>query len=418
MNSYGTALEVGTSLFEGSEACRAVRGGCVVYRPQLDLQAHFPDEPNVPEEDLDVGGLFDIVNDQVGMDGAGKHPALRQQPPMLQRPEVKVMGSKEAPLPSGAFPGIAIITRRGLGIGHSVNQDRSFGIQPYLPIDGDKSVEGKILGLFDGHGTHGHAMSNFVSVALPHVLSSKLSSAARNGSPLVDETVKKTFVETFLEVDRLTNTIPSGGCTATVALQLNGKLYFANVGDSLLFVGTYSKSTKEVSIIYRTREDKPDLPDERARVENAGGIVYIPPAYLVGDSPRVIPGDGNGGPGGDIALAMSRSIGDREVKDFGVIADPIVDVVQLNDISRDLDVFVVAASDGLSNYKTANEIADRVAASLYGAGTTRNGGGGGAVLSPLVAMEELIMEASHQWAKMMRGMYRDDITLAVGMVER
>lgn len=71
------------------------------------------------------------------------------------------------------------------------------------------------------------------------------------------------------------------------------------------------KQQQRVQIVYQTREDKPDLPEEAARIRAAGGYVHIPPkggsavprAYFIDETGRARYG-----------LAMSRSLGDWKVK--------------------------------------------------------------------------------------------------------
>lgn len=58
-------------------------------------------------------------------------------------------------------------------------------------------------------------------------------------------------------------------------------------------------------VVYASREDKPDLKDERARVERSGGKVYIPKDPR--ESSRVFYLDSNNQARG--GLAMSRSLG-------------------------------------------------------------------------------------------------------------
>ena len=66
-------------------------------------------------------------------------------------------------------------------------------------------------------------------------------------------------------------------------------------------------------------DHKPDLPAERARIEARGGTV----SERSGGRPARVWAHGR------IGLAMSRSIGDGEVKNVGVIADPDVTHVVL-----------------------------------------------------------------------------------------
>ena len=84
------------------------------------------------------------------------------------------------------------------------------------------------------------------------------------------------------------------------------------------FIGVYfgGKSApttiqEQVQIVYQSREDKPDLPEEKARIVAAGGYVHIPPNDS-GDVPRAYFIDENGQ--ARFGLAMSRSLGDWKVK--------------------------------------------------------------------------------------------------------
>ena len=83
---------------------------------------------------------------------------------------------------------------------------------------------------------------------------------------------------------------------------------------SVSFVGVYfgGKSTiipleQRIQIAYQSREDKPDIPEEKARIVAAGGYVNIPLGDN-GDVPRVYHIDKDGS--ARYGLAMSRSLGD------------------------------------------------------------------------------------------------------------
>ena len=138
-------------------------------------------------------------------------------------------------------------------------------------------------GVFDGHANLGEKVSEFVVNELPNMLAKKLHQALENGKsangPMdtEQEITKRVLHETFLELDKTAPAEVSGGCTASVVLQQGSHIYIANAGDSQSFVVVYRKQSQTAKIIYMTREDKPDLPDEKARVEKMGGYVYIPP---------------------------------------------------------------------------------------------------------------------------------------------
>jgi len=225
----------------------------------------------------------------------------------------------------------------------------------------------------------------------------------------------------------------------SVILRQEQKIYVANAGDSRSFVVAYRPSTGKVQIVYMSREDKPSLPDERARVEAMGGQVYIP---MRGTSRVVYHDPITGSPSG---LAMSRSIGDWAAGKLGVIPDPIVDVLEIPDLVQatlknstankeqcyvvdengdmdtgacgdraeeeedeenqkdDVYLFGVTATDGLMDYLAAQEIAKVVATSLFEKGASH----------PITACELLIFSAANGWQQDKQGRYRDDIAIAV-----
>jgi len=79
-----------------------------------------------------------------------------------------------------------------------------------------------------------------------------------------------------------------------------------------------------IEIPYITRQDKPNLSDEKSRIEQAGGHVFVPlPPKDPMKSSRVITKKEN------VGLAMSRSIGDSEWSPLGVTAEPIVSKINI-----------------------------------------------------------------------------------------
>jgi serine/threonine protein phosphatase PrpC len=238
------------------------------------------------------------------------------------------------------------------------------------------------------------------------------------------------LAETFIELDQKAPADPSGGCTATIVLQQGRKIYVANAGDSRSFIVTYRPSTGQTEIIYMSREDKPSLPDEKARVEAAGGQVYIP---MRGTSRVVYNDPVSGAPTG---LAMSRSIGDWAAGKMGVIPDPIVHVLDIDTLvstelygmdeknptesyevdargqaiatEDDVYIFAVSATDGMMDYLHEDEIAKILAHSLFE----------DAGAHPISACEHLVFAAAQAWQQAKQGRYRDDIAIAVSTLRR
>ena len=336
-------------------------------------------------------------------------------------------------------PNCAILTRRGYrggSVHNQINQDRLFLLFPYyvtysgmeeitisaeeenikqrpsLPMLLDSQQYNFVMGIFDGHGDWGHKVSHLAVVHFPKLLSQALESLQSSSSSMSQHSEhhgpKKALLDTFAKVDDL---IPNpigrmGGCTASIILRLNTKLYIANVGDSQSFIAAHVKSTKSTKIVYVTRRDKPLLDGEKSRIEALGG-------KITGNGPlssRVVirrPGLGA------VTLAMSRSMGDFDGRNIGVISEPIVDVLDIPDLlekhrldnsgpENDVELFAVTASDGIFDFIPKEEVAEYLSKSLYHELETN--------LS--TAVENLILESSHRWIKRQIE-ERDDISIAV-----
>lgn len=320
---------------------------------------------------------------------------------------------------------LTLIGYKGGDLKEQINQDRAFVISPYFveqTDDRNNSIK-RLMGVFDGHAKLGELVSEYSVSTLPKLLSAKLETILAEASIDNSQTdVQKALIDTFVELDKSAPAEKSGGCTASIVLQLGKYAYIANAGDSRSFIATYNKSTSEVKIVYITREDKPDLPEERSRVESMGGQVYVPPQEKIqmGASSRVLYVDPV--TGGTNGLAMSRSIGDWAAGEKGVIPDPTVDVVDIEKLisgseecsasaesdsdplcQGDIEVFAVSATDGLLDFMNVNDIASTVATSLYADDGPH----------PLSACETLITTAASAWWQAKNGQYRDDIAIAV-----
>ena len=360
---------------------------------------------------------------------------------------------------------LTLIGYKGGPLHEQINQDRAIIVMPFQYPSATKAEQDSILlGVFDGHAPRGELVSEFAAKELPERLSMKLAQAVQNQTQtnskaaasssselLPVATVKQLLSDTFVEIDRDAPAHGSGGCTATVILSFQDKIFVANAGDSRSFIVTYRPSTKQSRVVYISREDKPDLPDEKARVEAAGGQVYIPArgtSRVVYHDPRT------GAPSG---LAMSRSIGDWAAGKLGVIPDPIVDVIDIPRLVReergrtvkggedattstflflddqgdvvagdsysrsssyasdesgadedDVYIFGVSATDGMLDYLDENDIARVLAKALF----EQDGA------HPLTAAEHLVFAAANGWQQDKQGRYRDDIAIAVATLRR
>lgn len=136
-----------------------------------------------------------------------------------------------------------------------------------------------LYGVFDGHGRKGHDVSNFVKDLLPKVLFSQVE---------VEDDPHEALLQTFAKVQSLiekatalkTVDASRSGTTCSVVLHVISQkvLYIAHVGDSRVVLGRRLKNedgTELWKAVDLTVDHKPELPEERERIEANGGIVVF-----------------------------------------------------------------------------------------------------------------------------------------------
>ena len=140
-------------------------------------------------------------------------------------------------------------------------------------------------------------------------------------------------------------------------------------------------------------DHKPDLPEEKARIEAKGGRVF-----------SVEYDDGIDGPARvwlghmDVpGLAMSRSLGDVVAHSAGVSSEPVFVEYDFNPDGRD-DLILVMASDGLWEFMSDQEVMD------IAYNTTE----------PRFAVDKLITESNERWMK--EESVIDDTTVCVAFL--
>eukprot|EP00736_Rhodelphis_marinus_P001046 Rmarinus@m.5653 len=201
-------------------------------------------------------------------------------------------------------------------------EDRHFCIKGFK---GDS--EKGLFGVFDGHG--GIHAANYACERIPQSLES---------NPELYEDPSNALHFAIAESDRQfcsyarSMGLPDG--TTALVAYIDGKdVYVANVGDSraVLCSGGQAKAL--------SRDHKPELPDEYARISALGGTVRF-----AGGCHRV-----NG------RLAMSRAIGDAHLKPI-VTATPEIVTHRLGEE----DEFLILACDGLWDVVENQEAVDFV----------------------------------------------------------
>ncbi|XP_028810578.1 protein phosphatase 1bb isoform X2 [Denticeps clupeoides] len=196
--------------------------------------------------------------------------------------------------------------------------------------------------VYDGHA--GSRVANYCSKhLLEHILTS--SEVFRPGPDSVED-VKSGIRSGFLKIDEymrnfsdLRNGLDRSGSTAVGVLASPQHLYFINCGDSraVLF--------RAGQVHFSTQDHKPCNPQEKERIQNAGGSVMIQ---------RV-----NG------SLAVSRALGDYDYKCVDgkgpteQLVSPEPEVFEIARASEE-DEFVVLACDGIWDVMSNEELCEFV----------------------------------------------------------
>ena len=208
------------------------------------------------------------------------------------------------------------------------------------------------MSVCDGHGTNGHFVSNFIKTILPIDMSENLKH--RNiltETEKTHEIIKETFIianDKLVENPNIDSIF--SGTTCVSVIYTPEKLICPNIGDSRAVLARYDPSKNKYIAIELTRDHKPTEPDEKQRIlENDGRIQpFLEDGEFVGPEriwikEEEVPG-----------LAMTRSFGDRVAATVGVISEPEIKEMELNEN----DKFMIIASDGIWEFISSQECID------------------------------------------------------------
>jgi len=239
-------------------------------------------------------------------------------------------------------PGIGYVCKKGLKP-ESPNQDSWF----ILKLDDGFSI----YAVFDGHGQTGHDISQFVKDQLIKLIIKDKRFKTDETAAMLRDCFKK--CQSLVSISTRQNQLNAkmSGTTATVVVHDLGarKITVAHVGDSSAIL--LKRDTKDDSVLVPlllTREHKPGLQDEKARIEKAGGCVVFDnyANYRVYAKGYRYPG-----------LNMSRCIGDLVGHQrCGITADPEVYEHTLGDE----DHMLLLCSDGVWEFITGMQAAEIV----------------------------------------------------------
>lgn len=286
-----------------------------------------------------------------------------------------------------------------------------------------KVVEYAAFAIFDGHG--GKEAAHF---ARDHILDNIKCQKGFFSKDVeqVKKAIKDGFIATHHQMWQHLPTWPktynghpsTAGTTVSLVLIRGNKMYIANVGDSMVVLGTREYRFKNNARAFRAMEltvdHKPELPEERKRIEHCGGCVMNKAGVnrVVWNRPKI----SHSGPIRRSTkldripfLAIARSLGDlwsfnSELNEF--IVSPVPDVY-CYDLVDGREQFIVLASDGLWNMVRPYE-------SVTSAGTFDQRKQQKLVTG--TPAHELVQLALDRWK--MRSMRADNTSVIVVYIER
>jgi len=176
-------------------------------------------------------------------------------------------------------------------------------------------------------------------------------------------------------------------CSVCVHSFAHNKMTFAHVADSTIVLAKNGAKKGDFTGVQITRDHKPDLKDERARIEKNGGRVVFD-----GYANHRVYAKNSRYPG----LNMSRCLGDLlGHQDCGISCEPETSELAI----CPEDAFLLLCSDGVWEFITPQEAVDYVKDHSSG--------------KAMVAAEKLAKEAWDRWIKEEGGAVVDDITVVI-----
>jgi len=257
-----------------------------------------------------------------------------------------------------------------------------------------------IYGVFDGHGDDGHFVSRYISKYISDYYSDEStfinynSSLSKNkiflekNEQIIRESIKE--LDTKLTTTKISFDILHSGSTSVLLFLIDETLICANIGDSQCYLFNCSKEDlwtfESLAKIH-----KPSDEEEKKRIIESGGEVH--PYFEedgVYEGPDRVYAKNKTYPG----LSLSRSIGDLDGKDVGVISDPDIIVKKIDENSK----FIILGSDGLWDVIKPYD-ASRIVRSYFNKGDIDG------------ACQILLNKAMKIWKK--NNEERDDITIII-----
>jgi len=236
-----------------------------------------------------------------------------------------------------------------------------------------------MYGVCDGHGPFGHLVSFRLVQTLPYYLTHNANFGKDWALAL-----KEAFLAAQEDLEKFTAehniNIEASGAAGSVVVLEEQTVHVAFIGDARVMLGSWNR--RDSRLIFCSRDHKPNLPEEKARLEAAGSEVReIDP-----DNRRIyLPGQNFPG------LTMSRAFGDTACK--GVSREPEYHKFLMQPTD---EWYVICASDGIWEFIDGEEACKMTAKKLR-------------LKGPRETLSFLTNASRKRWAHCC-GDYCDDIT--------
>ena len=318
------------------------------------------------------------------------------------------------------------------GLKHE-NQDR-FGMCTASGSEGG----GLLFWVLDGHGSDGRRVADVLHDAIPGALRKRLAAIRDPGS---GAEVGAALMAGFADLNRVALEVGEAGVgrvggedgysrggldlslsgsTATVCyVSPGGAVYVAHVGDTRAVVyaelGQGPGGVGRPVASWSSRDHRPELPDERARIEAAGGRVaqrrnragVAHGNHRLWEKDSDLPG-----------LMISRSFGDTVAHGVGCTAVPEISGPLRIDPRCGNPAFVVLASDGVWDVLSQEHVGKVLQgdlAVLAGSGSACDVGGNPCQRALARTATRLAVEAISSWGKRHQA---DNVTLLLLRIGR
>lgn len=213
-----------------------------------------------------------------------------------------------------------------------------------------------LFAILDGHGDNGHLVSQLASKYIIKKFTNITNKFIDTDNiEAIYEFFKKSdfqkIIDIFLEIDKeiieqKKFDINLSGTTCVLVIQLGNHLICSNIGDSRAIL-IYD----EDKIFELSHDSKPNVPEEKKRIELMGGVVdQVKDEDGEKTGPYRVYIKDKDQPG----LAMSRSFGDKRAKTCGVI--PYPDIIEFNLSNNNDCKYMVLCSDGVWEFISNEEV--------------------------------------------------------------